>query len=80
MSNDVYQSPKLKTLRTKITDQKTWQCEQCGSTETLSLHHKSYIDTIFDEDPDHYEVICKSCFGLYHTRRGNDFKKASELK
>jgi 5-methylcytosine-specific restriction endonuclease McrA len=41
------------------------RCEDCGSTYSLQVHHKTYIN-FGDEDIDDLSVLCRSCHDLKH--------------
>ena len=40
------------------------ECNHCGSTEQLLLHHISY-------DPEIFQVLCKSCHIRFHKQFWN---------
>lgn len=44
------------------------RCEECGSTYSLQIHHKTYVN-FGDEDIDDLSVLCKSCHDLKHSYR-----------
>lgn len=40
-------------------------CERCGGDNIIQVHHITY-DTLFDENLDHLEVLCKCCHIKHH--------------
>ena len=58
----IYSSPRWKTIRTKIFDERGDQCEDCGSIGEVQLHHRKPVSlggAIFDEQ--NLILLCRSC-------------------
>ena len=41
------------------------ECAQCGESENLQIHHKTYAN-LFKEMPDDLEVLCSGCHRTAH--------------
>ncbi len=41
------------------------ECEKCGETKYLQVHHLSYKN-IFQEEPEDLMILCKSCHKKEH--------------
>lgn len=51
------------------------ECNRCGSTEQLVVHHRDGIHT--NNRPDNLEVLCSPCHSSHHKQEWWDRQKAS---
>src|SRR5271157_1626596 len=73
------ESPEWKALREKILNIRGRECEECGLTEQLNVHHKSYKAwgdlsgegrglQVKVENPENFLILCKDCHeGLHNS-------------
>lgn len=58
-------SPQWRERVTIYKEMAGWQCSECGSTEHLTGHHKTYLN-IGNEPADDIEVLCWDCHQERH--------------
>jgi len=51
------------------------ECNRCGSTEQLVVHHRDGVHT--NNRPDNLEVLCSPCHTSHHKQEWWDARKAS---
>lgn len=59
------QSKSWEKIRLRIIKQRKSKCENCGSTEHLQVHHKTYKN-LFNEKDNDLQVLCRSCHYSVH--------------
>jgi 5-methylcytosine-specific restriction endonuclease McrA len=60
-------SAEWKAKREQLFELRGKQCEKCGSTKTIQVHHIHYRN-IFKERMDDLQVLCKRCHECVHKR------------
>jgi len=65
------QSKAWKTLRKQRLDIANNQCEHCGNTSNLNLHHQTYL-RLGTEHINDMRILCSSCHTRLHTIMGKD--------
>lgn len=62
-------SSKWQSIRQSILDRDNHQCQHCGSTEHLEIHHINYYN-LGDEHPSDLVTLCATCHNAIHDRLG----------
>ncbi len=83
---DYINSPEWKELKAKVIKLRGCQCEICGNTQNLQLHHKTYV-RLYNELLEDLQLVCGGCHTNIHegykgivdpmTKRYLDFIKSS---
>lgn len=58
-------SPEWNSRVNQYKDAAGWQCQECGGTEHLTGHHKTYIN-LGNEPPEDIEILCWDCHKTRH--------------
>ena len=72
--SDKLRDPRWQKKRLAIMSRAQFQCEECGSdTETLHVHHISYIAgrDPWDYDDRDLKCVCAGCHESYHEQKEN---------
>ena len=67
--NEFMQSEEWRDLRTVMLDIYNHQCDVCGATEDLHVHHLTYERFGGDERTTDLQVLCKTCHERAHGRK-----------
>jgi len=63
-------SDEWKEKRKEFLESEDYECEVCGERAN-QVHHKNY-DSIYEEEKDDVEVLCKECHIDREEEKGND--------
>ena len=74
MTQDKFEGTREEYMRSKrwdrivqrMIDHAGGRCERCGSTENLTVHHKTYERLGHERVPDDLQVLCASCHYAHH--------------
>jgi 5-methylcytosine-specific restriction endonuclease McrA len=61
-------SDEWKERRDKILWRDNYECQKCGSTVRLQVHHLEYADKFGDEPDDALLTLCRNCHRQIHTK------------
>lgn len=51
-------------------------CDECGMTESLHVHHKTY-ERLGNENVEDLQILCKGCHGAHHEQDGRHATKST---
>jgi 5-methylcytosine-specific restriction endonuclease McrA len=63
--NEYLKSPYWRAIRRRVLYRAGNQCEHCGSSQNLQIHHKTY-ERLGCEQMDDLEALCDSCHAHHH--------------
>jgi len=66
-----------KEKRKEFLELANYECQECGSTENLQIHHLNY-ENIGEETEDDVEVLCKECHENKELEKGTDLYGSDE--
>ena len=64
-------SDEWKEKRKEFLELANYQCQECGKTKTLEVHHLNYSN-VGDESDEDVEVLCADCHEDKHLEDGKD--------
>ncbi len=70
------QSHEWAQIKNDLFDIRGRNCERCGSSYGLQIHHKTY-ERLYNEEPKDLEILCAGCHSKEHnikTKRKNSVK------
>lgn len=79
VNNEVYRrylkTAKWREIRKEKLIEVDYQCEDCGSTKDLEVHHIVYPEKLGEEDMTELAVLCKEC---HENEHGEDFHEEED--
>jgi 5-methylcytosine-specific restriction endonuclease McrA len=57
---------KYRTLHKQVLERDGWQCQSCGSSRHLQVHHRKFRSRLGDDTAENLITLCADCHRAEH--------------